>query len=70
MVMNHAVPTDSTSLSCKIGVRAAAVCILIIPPRPCHYSSREDRDGEHLKDGAHFPARGLPLIIAIVADCS
>lgn len=69
-VMNHAVPTDSTSLSCKIRVRAAAVCILIIPPRPCHYSSREDRHGEHLKDGAHFPARGLPLIIAIVADCS
>lgn len=68
--MNHPVPTDSTSLSCKMGVRAAAVCILIIPPRPCHYSSHEDRAGEHLKDGAHFPARGLPLITAIVADCS
>lgn len=68
--MNHPVPPDSTSLSCKIGVRTAVACILVITPRPCHYSSHEDRDEEHLKDGAHFPARGLPLIIAIVADCS
>lgn len=68
--MNHPVPTDPTSLSCTIRVRAAAVCILIIPPRPCHYSSHEDRDGEHLKTVLISQPAVPPLIITIVADCS
>lgn len=33
-VVNHPVPTDPTSLSCKLWVRAAEACLLIIPPRP------------------------------------